>query len=111
MREMVYHLLNWCKPVLMIIIVEPNTAPHRTRLLPPSRPSTSLSQLPTEHAMFDRFREAPVTEPEYGGIFANVDTGPRGQENRGVSGSAQMVSQVGNAGARLRGPLFDNSII
>ncbi|RJE18850.1 hypothetical protein PHISCL_08806 [Aspergillus sclerotialis] len=90
--------------------VEPNAAPHRTRLLPPSRPSTSLSQLPTEHAMFDRFWGAPVTEPGYSGMFVNVDTGPRGQENT-APGSGQPIGQVDNAGSRLRAPLFDNSTI
>lgn len=50
-----------------------------------------------------------MTEPGYSGLFVNVDTGPR-QENL-VPSSGQTVNQAGNAGARLRAPLFDNSTI
>ena len=86
-----------------VVPAELNTAPHRTRFLVSSRPSTAMSQLPTTDAMFERFRSDAPSNPGYGGAFVNTQ----------ARESTVPVNQSGNAASGLgsRASLFDRTII
>ena len=99
------------------------TPQHQTRLPSPGsvlgsmRPSTTLSSLPQDKAMFERFHGGIATSqaPATSNFFPDPNHGPISQENFGfqVAGQSMVNNSSGNTLGilGLRNSLFDTGRI